>query len=386
MGTKISDISARQTANNTQSQLAHSVRYRQLDFLRGLMLIIMTADHLDSVLKPITYETFGFVTAASGFVFLSGLVSGIVFTRYTIKHGIPKVRKKFFNRALDIYKYQICLLLIALVLLLGSGAIKEFWYSNLDLLIDAPFKGFLLGGLLLYQPTLLDILPLYCLFLLLSPLVFTQIFKGNALWVFLISLLFWGLSQKGFREIFFNLFVQGRDFKPSHFNFFAWQFLFFSGMILGYFQIYKRNLVDNFLHHRGLFIVSLLLCIVFFVVKHTGLEPGFININHFNGKSNLGPLRLLNFLVLSHVIAFLLNRFKNAGKFSPVELLGRHSLQVYSFHVVLILIALPFLNNLASFAPWEVAVRWEFFLLVVVNLLAVMLLLIPARLHAYLKK
>jgi hypothetical protein len=66
--------------------------------------------------------------------------------------------------------------------------------------------------------------------------------------------------------------------------------------------------------------------------------------------------------------------------------LGKHSLQVYSFHVILILIALPQLNNLAFVAPWMLLPHWKLALLVVLNLLGATMLIIPALFHAFVKK
>jgi hypothetical protein len=56
-----------------------------IDALRGLCFVLMTADHLPAnVLHRFSntvYGPFGFFTAASGFVFLSGLVAGVVYGR-----------------------------------------------------------------------------------------------------------------------------------------------------------------------------------------------------------------------------------------------------------------------------------------------------------------
>ena len=54
----------------------------RIDTLRGLMLVIMMVTHIRWFAIPTawtTYQPIGFVTAAEGFVFLSGLVAGIVY-------------------------------------------------------------------------------------------------------------------------------------------------------------------------------------------------------------------------------------------------------------------------------------------------------------------
>jgi len=50
-------------------------RDRRIDTLRGMLLIIMTVDHLGGWLTVITGQSLGYVSAAEGFIFLSGFVS-----------------------------------------------------------------------------------------------------------------------------------------------------------------------------------------------------------------------------------------------------------------------------------------------------------------------
>jgi hypothetical protein len=75
--------------SNLSSQNQFSQRSKLIDFLRGLCLVVITIDHLPhDPFEKFTWQTFGFVSAAEGFVFLSGLVSGIVYGRVAIREGI----------------------------------------------------------------------------------------------------------------------------------------------------------------------------------------------------------------------------------------------------------------------------------------------------------
>jgi hypothetical protein len=52
------------------------------DALRGWLLIVIACNHLyGSFVSQITREPFGFVSAAEGFVFLSGFVAYLVYSR-----------------------------------------------------------------------------------------------------------------------------------------------------------------------------------------------------------------------------------------------------------------------------------------------------------------
>ena len=48
-------------------------RRAELDALRGLLLVLMTITHLPTRYSVYSSQIFGFVSAAEGFVFLSGI-------------------------------------------------------------------------------------------------------------------------------------------------------------------------------------------------------------------------------------------------------------------------------------------------------------------------
>src|ERR1700693_5577126 len=75
-----------------------------VDFLRGLCLLLMTADHLPlTLVRKFTWQTFGFFSAAEGFVFLSGLVSGLVYGRTAITEGVGAAAGRALRRAFTVY-------------------------------------------------------------------------------------------------------------------------------------------------------------------------------------------------------------------------------------------------------------------------------------------
>ena len=54
-------------------------RQIELDWLRGLMLVLMTITHLPTWFSSHVGQPFGFVSAAEGFVFLSAYLVGTVY-------------------------------------------------------------------------------------------------------------------------------------------------------------------------------------------------------------------------------------------------------------------------------------------------------------------
>ena len=54
-------------------------RQAELDWLRGLMLVLMTLTHVPTWFGAHLGQPFGFVSAAEGFVFLSAFLVGCVY-------------------------------------------------------------------------------------------------------------------------------------------------------------------------------------------------------------------------------------------------------------------------------------------------------------------
>ena len=50
----------------------------EIDLLRGLMLVLMTLTHLPTRVTDPLGQLFGYVSAAEGFVLLSGYMAGLV--------------------------------------------------------------------------------------------------------------------------------------------------------------------------------------------------------------------------------------------------------------------------------------------------------------------
>ena len=73
-------------------------RRYELDTLRGLLLILMTLTHLPTRLSAYSSQAFGFVSAAEGFVFLSGLVAGMVYWRAIDWRGEDWMRTRLRER------------------------------------------------------------------------------------------------------------------------------------------------------------------------------------------------------------------------------------------------------------------------------------------------
>lgn len=148
-------------------------RRNELDSLRGILLLLMALTHLPMGLTRFANQPLGFVSAAEGFVFLSAFLVGTIYTPLVLERGIGLVRTQIWKRARRLYGYHLGLLLFAFTIV---AAIAYFGPSQ-------PFRNFLgpffhspgwssvSALLLLYQPPLMDILPMYIAFMALTPLL-----------------------------------------------------------------------------------------------------------------------------------------------------------------------------------------------------------------------
>ncbi len=92
---------------------AGSLGYREgekrdlrLDFLRGLAVSAMVVDHVggDTFLTTLSGGNQAIVSAAEAFVFLSGLVLGMVYAERIARSGPSRALRAMLHRALTLYK------------------------------------------------------------------------------------------------------------------------------------------------------------------------------------------------------------------------------------------------------------------------------------------
>jgi len=330
-------------------------RILQVDFFRGFFLIIIITNHFlssQNIIFHFTHELIGWITAAEGFVFLSGLTAGIVYSRKLVEKGKDFISLAAKKRAWTIYKYHLILFILVALILIAHPIVKEYWLSNhseYKFLLEKPVLAALLSSILLYQPSFMDILPMYALFILLLPTTLMSFQKGKHVSILVFSFLVYIL---GTFDITSKLIQQVQFMKQVHtggFNLLSWQFLFIVGLYLGF--LTYQNKTNSILQNKTLFYSSLLLSIFIFIFKQAYYNSDLFHF-HLNyywiSRNGLGPLRLLNFAALLVVMSFLASRFKKVFSFKPICYLGKYSLEVFSFQILLIFIFKPlqdFSNN-----------------------------------------
>jgi hypothetical protein len=329
-----------------------SQRNLAIDWLRGLCLVLMTVDHLPgNVLARYSnsdFGPFGFFTAAPGFVFLSGFVCGHVYGKHRQTHGDWSVAHRVLRRMSQIYAVQLALLFT--LLLAFSGHVRGT--SNLqgaDLFQTHPSRAFFMGASLLYQPAYLDILPMYCFFLILTPLLLWQLQEGPSWRV---------LSCSGALALLAGLAVH-LPRNPLGLNFgasspFTQQFVFVVGMTLSV----KRVRLGGFrpFVRRLLVTACVSLTFLFLVIRWCyALVPPFravVDRLSLFGAPALGPLRFLSFAAFVVAVTWALeksNSIKAKNMFSRnLVMLGQHSLVVFGWSIMITFAATMLFPNIPS--------------------------------------
>ena len=318
-----------------------SPRLTHIDALRGLLLILMGVNHIQSDLRIVTDHALGFVSAAEGFVFLAGLMAGYVYARTWRKTNLHEMTRRCTRRAVTIYRWHIVAYLAVFIGLVCHG----FSYGAFPVNAPASFLAhpqlsFLAGVLLLNQPPLFDILPMYCVFLLATPACLRVCQRGHYATLIGVSFGFW---------LFVNLFLSQNSFEhgPIHagaFNLAAWQLLFIAGLCFGHVWASRAPVGASSAASRYLLPAPsriALSALVAFAAVLFCLRRGFLDIglpaavlDVLANKNNLAPLRLLNAGLLFYLTYLLLSRFPALFTWRPLAWLGRCSLTVFTTHIL----------------------------------------------------
>ena len=334
-------------------------RLKELDALRGFMLVWITITHLPTALSTYVNQPFGFVSAAEGFIFLSALFTGSIYFRMAEQNSYGAMRRKLSMRTLQLYLYHVLLLsfvFLVAVPIAASGT-RPGLHNLLDFYFDAGARRAVVDAvLLIYRPPLLDILPMYIIFLALTPVALSASRRFGWKPILAGGFTLWLLAQFGLREASWQ--VMNRYFGlriPLHemgsFDLWAWQFLWLVGMWVG--VCWARDQLDLVRLARqftipALFVVSALLATRYAVGR--GFELGSYEL--YFDKWHLGVVRLIDFTAIA-VLLIRASSYLKPLSVRPLVLLGQSSLQVFCTHLLFCFAGLTLLGNASMLSSWK---------------------------------
>jgi hypothetical protein len=332
----------------------------RLDLLRGFCIFAMVVDHFggDSWLYAITGGNRFYVSAAEGFIFISGFVMGQAYRSKRDRAGLPAAMADALKRARTLYVATVALTLIFSILFLYTD-IALWTGRDFGLGIDSPLEITVAALTLHYTYHGTDILAMYTLLLLVAPLVLLLLSVGEWYWVLGVSWLWWLMYQFYPEEASIPWYIRhGENFPVA-----AWQVLFVTGHVLGF---YREALAERLHRFRRLRVVAVALGVAATLAlislawdADSGVRFGFFDIdpnvlNESFFKVPLRPWRLVAFLSVA-IVAY------TSATYLWVPLrrivgwlmlpLGQAALYSYIVHFFLILLVYNLAPSI-SLLPW----------------------------------
>jgi hypothetical protein len=316
----------------------------RLDFFRGMALIFIFIDHIPG--NKLAYATVGswnFCDAAEIFVFISGYTAALVFGGMSQRLGPVLTALRIFARCWVLYVAHVFIFVafMAQVSLSAERLANPMFLeeTGVDEFLKTPHLAVAHALTLTFQPAFMDILPLYIVLMLGLIAVLPLIARFP--WAIIgLSFALWVLTLR--YHLNFPTYPNGAwFFSPA-----GWQFLFVIGACLG-FPRDKPWL--PWLHRRWLVWLCaaiLVLCAsakLFLWMQYTyGLDfPRVSRVVYWGpggSKTALGVYRLVNFLALAYLAAYLIKPgavWLASAATRPVIRIGQNSLYIFCMGIFL---------------------------------------------------
>jgi hypothetical protein len=318
------------------------------------MLLWITATHLPTTLSTYVNQPFGYFAGTEGFILLSALFTGLISVRIAGRRGFGAMCRRLWARAGKLYGYHLLLLVIAFAIgaPLAARGHRPAMHNLLDFYFSAGrARAFLDAALLLYRPPLLDILPIYIIFLALTPVALWMGARLGWRYAFAGGITLWLLAQSGLRSFAHGVLEGTLGLKiplneMGAFDLWAWQLWWLIGLWLGVrwargdfsFEGWARRLAWPAAIVSGSFLVA----------RYAQVE-GLVTFERgawLLDKWNLGPGRIVDFVATAALTVRLRSVLKPLALPSLV-MLGEASLEVFCVHLLCVFSALIILGDRA---------------------------------------
>ena len=326
----------------------------RIDSIRGILLYAIGIEHMGVSISGHFNHMLGIFSFAEALVFMSGLVTGITVYKTWSRRGMNVVTSHALERFRAIYLGHIIPCFIILVLAALSANALYYFKSYMPILTSVSDGSRNYGDVLLYmlpllyQPNYFDIFPMFMLYMLLSPLFAYFVGKKQSFVIFALSGGLWLAIQFGFGRHWFHDWTINNVAIGGIFDPFAWQFLF---LIAFYFGFNMHRGLPAFTRRPDFLALCGVICLTGLAARY-GLLP---YVWHREGllfsKKHLSILRLINFLAFVCLLAEFGRHFPKILIWRSATLLGQHSLQVFSYQIVLIYLSSPIMWRLSEKSP-----------------------------------
>ncbi|HMM88359.1 OpgC domain-containing protein [Bradyrhizobium sp.] len=285
----------------------------RLCFLLGIAAWFLFLDHVPhNAVGLLTMRNFGFSGAVDLFLFIGGYTAAILYGRMMLERGFVVTATRIFKRLWQLYAAYIVLFVIYIDLIgyvarksRASQLIGDF---NVAGIVDHTIRTLIHGLLLQAKPLNLEVLQLFIVLIAAFPLVlFGMVRRPNVTMAASTALYVaarhfdWNLSS----------FPDGK----WYLNPFCWQLLFVLGAWLalsGATQLRALRTLQEFTVLRALAWLYLLFALAMTVAgkfPQAGIVPDLLlDLFPPGHRENLAPYRVLHFLALAFLFAYLVPR------------------------------------------------------------------------------
>jgi hypothetical protein len=285
----------------------------RLCLLLGIAAWFLFLDHVPhNAVSLLTMRNFGFSGATDLFVFVGGYTAAILYGRMMLERGFVVTATRIFKRLWQLYAAYIVLFVIYIDLIgyvarmaRASELIGDF---NVTGIVDHTIRTLIHGLLLQAKPLNLDVLQLFIVLMAVFPFVlFGMVRRPNITIAASVGL------YSAARHFDWNLssFPDGK----WYLNPFCWQLLFVLGAWLalsGANQIRALRTLQEFAILRAVAWLYLLFALAMTIAgkfPQASLVPDLLrDVFLPRHKENLAPYRVLHFLALAFLFAYMVPR------------------------------------------------------------------------------
>ncbi len=323
----------------------------RIDLFRGLALIMILIDHMPgNPYEILTVRNFGFSDAAEAFFLMSGVAAGIAYSGGLDRwmHGAGRLwpaMAPMWSRAWTLYLVQLLLTIVVVALFAWAAetfARAEFRIMhNLGLIYSETGKALAGIATLGYQIGYVNILPAYCVLLLVTPAVILMGLRAPRA-TLALALAVWAASGLFYWNIPNHPGQGGWFFSPT-----SWQAIFVIGLLIGIRHRQGGRLVPV---SRPLFVAAAAVLVLVLAwrfvpglgaaLNHKMAQAGNLGAPDFvvsHNKTYLALPRFVHILALAYVVSCLpaIRRWAAHPALWVVRLLGQQGLLVFALGTVL---------------------------------------------------
>ncbi|MDE5442008.1 OpgC domain-containing protein [Bradyrhizobium sp. CSA207] len=321
----------------------------RIDACRGIALWCIFLDHVpNNIGSWVTLHNYGFSDAAEVFMFVSGVTCALAYSKAWSCEGWTGVISRTLRRSWDIYAAFLLLTLACAILVYLAGGDRLADASNTRILLDQPGATLVHAAILQYCPVNTDVLPIFVLLhLLFAPLLWLLLRLPNV--TLGASLALYALVHV------FGWTVSAWPNGHWAFNPLAWQLL----VVLGAWWMIEGEKVRLWVTSRTALVPAVLYLVFSLIIALSWkIQPldaivpqTLLKLLYPMDKSNLDPLRLLHFLALAVLAAWLVppnRRGLTTAVMRGAILCGKNSLPIYCLGVLLTLASLLALLDISE--------------------------------------